>query len=141
MPHFSLREAARQVGISKSTIHRAVKAGRISATQEADGSLRIEASELFRVFPPVSADTALTRTTTHVMGQTATPNETSIEAVEAAALKAQLAALEAQVSALKELTAEYRNQRDAWQQQAERLALSHNAVPPRSASLWRRLVG
>jgi excisionase family DNA binding protein len=138
MPHFSLREAAGQVGISKSTIHRAVKAGRISATQEADGSLRIEASELFRVFPPVSGDAALTRTTTHVMGQTATHNETGIEA---AALKAQLAALEAQVSALKELTAEYRNQRDAWQQQAERLALSHNAASPRSASLWQRLVG
>jgi hypothetical protein len=37
---------------------RDVKAGKISATRNADGSLAIEPSELFRVFPPVSQSNA-----------------------------------------------------------------------------------
>jgi hypothetical protein len=50
----SLGQAAKAVGRSKSALSRDVKAGKISATRNADGSLAIEPSELFRVFPPVS---------------------------------------------------------------------------------------
>ena len=56
MKQFSLSEAAKVAGVSKSTIFRAVKTGKLSA--ERDGSeYRINASELFRVFPPKQSDT------------------------------------------------------------------------------------
>jgi hypothetical protein len=53
----SLGQAAKAVGRSKSALSRDVKAGKISANRNADGSLAIEPSELFRVFQPVSHDT------------------------------------------------------------------------------------
>jgi excisionase family DNA binding protein len=139
MAHFSLREAAGQCGVSKSTIHRAVRAGRLSASQTADGSLRIEAAELFRVFPPAKPETPLTRTTAHHAGQTATPAETGFDTAEATLLKAENAALQTSIAALKELSAELRSQRDAWQAQAERLALQR-AEPP-TKTFWQRLTG
>src|SRR4051794_35625628 len=55
MPTFGLREAARQAGVTKSTIHRAVQQGRLSASRTEGGGYAIEASELFRVYPPRGA--------------------------------------------------------------------------------------
>src|SRR5215210_1160327 len=48
----TLREAARQAGTSKSSLHRAIKAGRLSATRTDTGELRIDPSELARAYPP-----------------------------------------------------------------------------------------
>src|SRR5262245_46776938 len=47
----SLSEAAIAAGIAKSTIWRAVKAGRVSATRTALGTYQVDPAELFRVFP------------------------------------------------------------------------------------------
>ena len=52
---YTLGEAAKAVGKSKGTISKAVKTGKISATKKEDGSFAIEAAELHRVYPPVSA--------------------------------------------------------------------------------------
>ena len=52
MAVFSLRTAAQQAGTSKSTILRAIKGGRLSASRTADGGYEIDASELIRVYPP-----------------------------------------------------------------------------------------
>lgn len=48
---WSVSRAARETGLSKSTISRAIKAGRISAAKQYDGSYLIEPVELFRVYP------------------------------------------------------------------------------------------
>ena len=48
---FSLSEAAKVAGQSKSTIWRAVKAGRVSATKTDTGDYPIDPAELHRVFP------------------------------------------------------------------------------------------
>lgn len=48
---WSVSRAARETGLSKSTISRAIKSGRISATRQHDGSYFIEPAELFRVYP------------------------------------------------------------------------------------------
>ena len=48
---WSVSRAARETGLSKSTISRAIKSGRISATRQHDGSYHIEPAELFRVYP------------------------------------------------------------------------------------------
>lgn len=47
---WSVSRAARETGLSKSTISRAIKSGRISATRQHDGSYHIEPAELFRVY-------------------------------------------------------------------------------------------
>ena len=56
MAVFSLREAAEQAGTSKSTIWRAIRAGRLSATRTDDGGFAIDPAELFRAFPPPRAN-------------------------------------------------------------------------------------
>lgn len=48
---WSVSRAARETGLSKSTISRAIKSGRISAAKQSDGSYLIEPAELFRVYP------------------------------------------------------------------------------------------
>jgi excisionase family DNA binding protein len=71
---YTLGTAAKATGKSKSTIHRAIKNGRISATCDEAGVYRIDPSELHRIFQPVSqtssAEPALT--------QDETPNETHL---------------------------------------------------------------
>ena len=47
---YTLGEAARAVGRSKTTLGRAIKSGRISATRSEDGSYTIDPAELHRVF-------------------------------------------------------------------------------------------
>ena len=50
MPKFTLSQAAKETGRSKSIIHNAINKGRLSAHKREDGIFEIEASELFRVF-------------------------------------------------------------------------------------------
>lgn len=52
---YSLSEAAKATGKNKTTIQRAIKSGKISASKGNSGSYQIEPSELHRVFPPVVA--------------------------------------------------------------------------------------
>lgn len=47
----SLSAAAKEVDRSKSTLSRAIKDGRLSATRCEDGSYQIDPAELYRVFP------------------------------------------------------------------------------------------
>ena len=51
---YTLGTAAVACGVSKSTIHRAIKSGKISAQRHHDGSYTIDPAELHRVFPPLS---------------------------------------------------------------------------------------
>ena len=66
----SLGQAAKATGVSRSTILRAIKAHRISASKTDTGDWAIDPAELHRVFPPVAqqadqaADVAMTRQAT-----------------------------------------------------------------------------
>lgn len=51
---YSLKQAAEATGKQKSTIQRAIKSGRISATLTETGAYQIDPAELHRIFPPVS---------------------------------------------------------------------------------------
>lgn len=51
MAKLTMGQAAREAGLSKTTIWRAVKSGKISATRNDDGDFEIDPAELFRVFP------------------------------------------------------------------------------------------
>lgn len=51
MSLISLKEAAEITGKSKSTISRAIKAGKLSASRDVDNNFEIDPSELERVYP------------------------------------------------------------------------------------------
>jgi hypothetical protein len=58
----SLQQAADATGKEKSTISRAIKSGRMSATIKESGKYEIDPAELFRVFPPKPSPDASTDT-------------------------------------------------------------------------------
>lgn len=51
----TLTEAAEQTGKSKSTLTRAIRTGKLSARRNEHGDYRVEPSELFRVFDPLTS--------------------------------------------------------------------------------------
>lgn len=59
----SLSAAAKEVDRSKSTLSRAIKDGRLSATRCEDGSYQIVPTELYRVFPVTVPHPAASNTT------------------------------------------------------------------------------
>lgn len=54
----SLRQAAELTGKSKSTLTRAIKTGRLSATRDAEGVYAIDPAELARVYPIIEMQDA-----------------------------------------------------------------------------------
>lgn len=54
MAKVSMTKGAELAGVSKGTVSKALKSGRISYAEKTDNGYLIETSELFRVFPPKS---------------------------------------------------------------------------------------
>jgi hypothetical protein len=50
---YNLMSAAAAAGVNRSTVLRAIKAGRISAQRDATGGWQIDPAEFHRVFPPL----------------------------------------------------------------------------------------
>lgn len=50
MPFFTLSQAAKETGVSKATISRALNSGRLSYVEKSQSGYKIDSSELFRVF-------------------------------------------------------------------------------------------
>lgn len=57
---YTVGQAAKATGKSKSTISTSIKKGTISAVKNEDGSYSIDPSELHRVFPPVESENGST---------------------------------------------------------------------------------
>src|SRR4051794_37880677 len=97
-------------GTSKSSIFRAIKSGRLSASRNEAGEHQIDPAEVARVYArkPGAGPSA------------ERAGGPSVEHHEAAEWKARSAALEAELRAMRELVDELRRTRDAWQAQAER---------------------
>jgi hypothetical protein len=129
---YSLSQAATAIGMYRSTVLRAIKAGKISATKDVHGQWCIEPAELHRVYPPV-ADTA---GDTSAARQHASP-ETTL-ALRAELAEQRLADLKAALEDMKAQRDDMRVERDKWQQQAERLALADTTA---RRPWWRRLAG
>lgn len=113
----SLGEAARHTGLAKTTIHRAIKSGKISAQKNDDGSYSIDPAELFRAYPAPKPLSAVSEE------QSVTPSKTDPE-----------------IALLRERIEELKADRDAWRSQAERLLLTaHPAAEPRKGWFpWSR---
>src|SRR3954463_10252954 len=145
MAPVTLGQAARLTGLGKTTITRAIKAGKLSATRREDGSYEIDPSELSRVYS-VHPETPETVTQSGFAAHHATPGATPRETPETPDVTARLASLEAEVRGLKDLLAEVRQSRDEWKDQAGRLVLAlpppdHAKPEPPRRSWWQRLAG
>lgn len=120
MPKLSLRQAAQQAGVSKSTISRAIQKGRLSATRNDQGGFDIDASELHRVY----GDRPAQQSDNGAMGQGA-------PAGDAPALQAQIDGLKAQLDLMRETLDDLKSQRDGWQRQAETAQRQISDMRPR----------
>ena len=99
MAELTLSQAAKQVGRGKSTLHRAIKSGRLSASRADDGTFRIDPSELLRAFPP-----AVPGRSAGTLRNGAVP---AVERSEVAALRSELIAAR-QAAAVAEAVADER---------------------------------
>lgn len=115
----SLSQAAKATGKSKSTINRAIKTGKLSATRHDDGTYSIAASELFRAFP--------NGTTTSSEWVDAQPQP---EPDRTAA--ARIDALQAALQREREVNADLMADRDHWRQQATALL----SAPHKTRKWW-----
>ena len=130
----SLIQSAALTGRSKSTIHRAIKTGKLSATRNDDGSYSIDPAELFRAYPKEPTEPANT-------GQSATPKEPPVSAPnDAALLQLKVDMLTVQLEREQETVSDLRKRLD----RAEDRLLALTAQPQSSAAprgLWGRLWG
>jgi hypothetical protein len=127
---YTLASAAAACGVNKSTILRAIKSGKISGTKDEHGEWHVEPAELHRVYPPV-ADAAA--------GTDALPRYALGDAAALATAQQRAAQAEEKLSELKALLEDLRCDRDAWRDQAQRLALPKAAADAKPMSLWRWL--
>jgi len=128
---YTLNEAAKATGKSKTTIHRALKSGKISAAKTENGAYAIEPAELHRVFVPVPAE----RNAEH-----STRNDVEHSRNGLGTLRIQLESVEKERERerqqLQETIADLREDRDRWRQQAT--ALLEDKRPKR---FWNKLFG
>ncbi|MCC4254819.1 hypothetical protein ACT9ST_27045 (plasmid) [Sphingobium limneticum] len=117
----TLREASEKVGVTRQTLMKAIKTGRVSAEKSDNGEWRIEPVELFRVWPPVNG-----------VQQPLQPELTGGDTPS----------LQVENRLLREQVAELREERNAWREQAQRLALTDQRAAPQPApqrGFWSRL--
>jgi hypothetical protein len=126
---YTLGTAAKAAGVSKSTIHRAIKRGTISARSKDEGGYEIDPSELHRVFPPVASgvpENAQNSSPESSVERYATPPENTGTSSGTPVprdheLEVRLAKAEAQLESLKEVlelerkrAEELKAERDKW---------------------------
>jgi excisionase family DNA binding protein len=121
--NFTLGEAARQCGVAKGTISKAIKTGKLSATRREDGSWSIDNAELARY---LESNGHRFRSETVEADRPETGAETS-------------AATDALVAELRAVIADLRRDRDEWREQAQRLALPAPKPAEKPMSWWRWL--
>ena len=149
----TLGQAARMSRTSKTTLTRAIRAGRLSATRRDDGSYSIDEAELARVYT-INAETPATGTATGSTAHRATgdgdPAATRVEgqtihvAIENAGLRAEVDGLRQILAQMREQLADVKDDRDGWRKQAEaaqRLLAGTTPLPAASEPRrpwWRR---
>jgi excisionase family DNA binding protein len=123
VPHLTISEAARETGKGKTTVWRAIKSGRLSATRGEGGEHLIDPAELARAFPPEP------------------PKERRMErdGTAQAVLEAENIQLRERLAETKERLEDALRQRDRWQEEAAAVRLL--TAPPAKPGLLQRLIG
>jgi transcriptional regulator with XRE-family HTH domain len=122
MATLTMGQAAKETGVSKATLSKALKNGRLSYVAKTTAGYEIDPAELFRVFPP--------KPSTSVEGERSETHREHLLLDDAHRREVQL---------LREQLDEVRTDRDAWREQAQRLALAAPetvAAPVPKRSIW-----
>lgn len=130
----SPKEAGEAVGLSKQSILRALRSGKLSGTRNTNGEWEIDAAELFRVYQPVATSATLDEE----LSTTVAPDQT-------ATLSAKVELLERLLRDRDETIDDLRSRLDQSQAQVAQLtAIVANLAPSpvqRRANWWQRLLG
>lgn len=149
-PVFTLGEAAKAAGVSKPTLSKAISTGRLSAEKTPEGSYRIQAAELFRVYPPDRKGNGLP---VSEVGDRETGKDNGLLDREVQGLRERLASQEAERDReRRQLTDQIEDLRRRLDQEGEErrklLAVlsdqrmkEQDIPPPQPKGLWSRLTG
>jgi excisionase family DNA binding protein len=129
---YSLGQAAEAAGVSKTTLRRAIRSGRLSATRRDDGSYEVEPVELHRAFPSPGDGAA-------PVARHGADNDTGGLRVEVEMLRERLAEKD-------DVIRDLRTRLDAEAEERRRLTLlltdqRPGAQPAARRGFWRRLFG
>lgn len=124
-------EAAKHVGLTKQSVIKAIRSGRLSAVKDASGGWLIEPVELFRVWPAVNQD----RGKVTPLVDVGLPPENS-EVVTL--LKAQIDLLRSQLDDVRADREDIRADRNHWRQIAERGLLTDQRPPSEQTAVAAR---
>jgi hypothetical protein len=131
----SLGQAAKETGMDKSTISRAIKSGKLSATRKENGGYEIDPAELFRVFAPASKKTEPLALAPDIAMDGSSENQILRLQWEAAALRMQWEAATLRIQDKDEEIRDLRHRLDIEGEERRKLTLmllaSHHADQPK----------
>lgn len=119
----TLSQAAKEAGVSKSTLSRAIEKGRLSARKDDLGRFHIDPAELFRVFAPEQR-------------RNTEPQQSERDAT---ALEREVEHLKTMLALMQDRESDLKAERDSWREQAQRLALPAPAA--KRGGLLARFLG
>ena len=105
-----LSEAASATGVNRSTLFRAYKSGRMSATRTDTGQIEVDPAELFRVFPPIASQ----QSTQGEMHHAAQANATDDNALRASALEVEVKMLREMLDTCATIVTPGESRRERW---------------------------
>lgn len=114
------QRAAELTGVSKSTIQRAMKGGKISYEIDNAGRRVIDVSELERVFGLAPQGAAAPMATASIENEL----EKAASMIEAERMKMRIRMLEDQMDVAREQIEDLKEQRDQWQKQAQQVLIT-----------------
>jgi hypothetical protein len=133
--YLSLGQAAKETGMDKSTISRAIKSGKLSATRKENGGYEIDPAELFRVFAPASKKTEPLALAPDIAMDGSSENQILRLQWEAAALRMQWEAATLRIQDKDEEIRDLRHRLDIEGEERRKLTLmllaSHHADQPK----------
>ena len=115
-------EAAKHVGLTKQSVIKAIRSGRLSAIKDVSGGWLIEPVELFRVWPAVNQDRGKA---TFQVNAGSPPENSEVVTL----LKAQIDFLRSQLDDVRSDREDLRTDRNHWRQIAERGLLTDQRPP------------
>lgn len=131
---YTLGQAAKATGKSKSTISRAIRKGKVSAEHDAHGQFAIDPAELHRVYPAAEQGNGCTANDT---SHHATRQNGAMQQVEIANLERENALLREMLGREREMSRGVEQDRDHWRQQATTLLTDQRAIAPQKAAEGR----
>ena len=132
---FSQGQAAKAAGVSKSTISKALKSGKLSYVEKTSAGYKIDPAELFRVYPANGVGNG-------EVEPLETQGETAVNPTKTNALQKEVEVLREMIEELKSERDYARDQASEWKEQAAKVtALLEGTTTANRKGFWARVFG